>query len=151
MELEIVAKALKELGHPTRLRVYKHLVKSGHSGLPVGKLQEELGIPGSTLSHHISGARLCRADSATARGGEHCTASHNMTCWKVSWAFCRMSVVAVNCRVTGKCRLHFSVFLCPCYSFGRKASTCNNLSGGACGQMSGLATGLFSWNQPVKR
>lgn len=55
MELEIVAKALKELGHPTRLCVYKHLVKSGYSGLPVGKLQEELGIPGSTLSHHISG------------------------------------------------------------------------------------------------
>ncbi|MGF1733158.1 ArsR/SmtB family transcription factor [Photobacterium kasasachensis] len=55
MELEIVAKALKELGHPTRLRVYKHLVKSGYNGLPVGKLQEELDIPGSTLSHHISG------------------------------------------------------------------------------------------------
>lgn len=55
MELEIVAKALKELGHPTRLCVYKHLVKAGYDGLPVGKLQEELGIPGSTLSHHISG------------------------------------------------------------------------------------------------
>ncbi|MGF1703036.1 metalloregulator ArsR/SmtB family transcription factor [Photobacterium makurazakiensis] len=55
MELDAVAKALKELGHPTRLCVYKHLVKAGHDGLPVGKLQEELGIPGSTLSHHISG------------------------------------------------------------------------------------------------
>ncbi|MGF1687190.1 helix-turn-helix domain-containing protein [Photobacterium japonica] len=55
MDLDAVAKALKELGHPTRLGVYKHLVKAGHAGLPVGKLQEELGIPGSTLSHHISG------------------------------------------------------------------------------------------------
>lgn len=55
MDLDVVAKALKELGHPTRLCVYKHLVKAGYDGLPVGKLQEELGIPGSTLSHHISG------------------------------------------------------------------------------------------------
>lgn len=54
MELEIIAKALKELGHPTRLAVFMRLVKSGYSGLPVGVIQEELGIPGSTLSHHIS-------------------------------------------------------------------------------------------------
>jgi DNA-binding transcriptional ArsR family regulator len=31
------------------------LVKAGHKGLSVGELQEELSIPGSTLSHHISG------------------------------------------------------------------------------------------------
>ena len=54
MELDFVAKALKELGHPTRLFIFKHLVKSGYNGLPVGRLQEELSIPGSTLSHHIS-------------------------------------------------------------------------------------------------
>ena len=28
MDLDAVAKALKELGHPTRLGVYKHLVRS---------------------------------------------------------------------------------------------------------------------------
>ncbi len=28
MQLEEVAKALKELGHPTRLFIFKHLVKS---------------------------------------------------------------------------------------------------------------------------
>lgn len=54
MELETVAKALKELGHPTRLAIFKRLVKSGHQGLAVGVIQEELGIPGSTLSHHLS-------------------------------------------------------------------------------------------------
>ena len=54
MALEDVAKALKELGHPTRLAIFKRLVKSGHQGLAVGVIQEELGIPGSTLSHHIS-------------------------------------------------------------------------------------------------
>lgn len=29
MQLEEVAKALKELGHPTRLFIFKHLVKAG--------------------------------------------------------------------------------------------------------------------------
>lgn len=55
MDLEAYAKALKELGHPSRLRVYKRLSKAGGAGLPVGTLQKELDIPNSTLSHHISG------------------------------------------------------------------------------------------------
>lgn len=54
MEIDVVAKALKELGHSTRLAIYKRLVKSGYQGLAVGVIQEELGIPGSTLSHHLS-------------------------------------------------------------------------------------------------
>lgn len=54
MQIETVAKALKELGHPTRLLIFKRLVKSGHQGIAVGKVQQELGIPGSTLSHHIA-------------------------------------------------------------------------------------------------
>ena len=54
MELEAVAKALKELGHPTRLFIFKHLVKAGEQGLPVGDLQKQLAIPASTLSHHIA-------------------------------------------------------------------------------------------------
>ena len=29
MQLEEVAKAMKELGHPTRLFIFKHLVKAG--------------------------------------------------------------------------------------------------------------------------
>jgi len=55
MEIEVIAKALKELGHPTRLAIFKRLVKSGEQGLAVGVVQEELNVPGSTLSHHISG------------------------------------------------------------------------------------------------
>ena len=54
MEIEVVAKALKELGHPTRLSIYKAVVRAGFQGTPVGSLQEKLAIPGSTLSHHIS-------------------------------------------------------------------------------------------------
>lgn len=54
MELEAVAKALKELGHPIRLSIYKRVVKAGYQGIVVGRLQQALGIPSSTLSHHIS-------------------------------------------------------------------------------------------------
>ena len=54
MEIEIIAKAFKELGHPTRLAIFKRLVKAGEQGIAVGVVQEELNIPGSTLSHHIS-------------------------------------------------------------------------------------------------
>lgn len=54
MELESVAKALKELGHPTRLAIYKTIVKAGYQGVAVGAIQERLSVPGSTLSHHIS-------------------------------------------------------------------------------------------------
>ncbi|KGJ92907.1 ArsR/SmtB family transcription factor [Colwellia psychrerythraea] len=54
MDIEVIAKALKELGHPTRLAVFKRLVKAGEQGVSVGIVQEELNVPGSTLSHHIS-------------------------------------------------------------------------------------------------
>ena len=49
-----MAKAFKELGHPTRLMVFKAVVKAGFQGVAVGKIQEQLAIPGSTLSHHVS-------------------------------------------------------------------------------------------------
>ena len=54
MKVEDAAIALKELGHPIRLTIFKLLVKSGYEGLAVGKIQEELDIPNSTLSHHIA-------------------------------------------------------------------------------------------------
>ena len=54
MSIESIAKALKELGHPIRLRVFKRVVKSGAQGIAVGVIQDEVGIPGSTLTHHLS-------------------------------------------------------------------------------------------------
>lgn len=41
------------LGHPTRLALYRALVRAGDDGAPVGVLQESLGVPASTLTHHI--------------------------------------------------------------------------------------------------
>lgn len=53
MDHEIVAKRFTELGHSTRLSVFRLLVKAGDQGLPVGDIQEHLGVAGPTLSHHI--------------------------------------------------------------------------------------------------
>jgi DNA-binding transcriptional ArsR family regulator len=53
MKLEKAAKQLEALGSPTRLQVYRMLVRAGAAGLPVGRLQERLGIAASTLSHHL--------------------------------------------------------------------------------------------------
>ncbi len=53
MKLEQAAKQLEALGNPTRLRVYRALVRAGEAGLPVGRLQERIGIAASTLSHHL--------------------------------------------------------------------------------------------------
>lgn len=52
MKLEIAASQMESLGNPTRLRLYRALVRAGFGGLPVGALQQKLDIPASTLSHH---------------------------------------------------------------------------------------------------
>ena len=54
MELEQAAKQLEALGNTTRLKIYSDLVQAGHEGSTVGEIKEKLGIPASTLSHHIS-------------------------------------------------------------------------------------------------
>ena len=53
MKLDVVAAQLEALGNPTRLKIYRALVRAGDAGLPVGRLQDKLKIAPSTLSHHI--------------------------------------------------------------------------------------------------
>ena len=50
---EQAADVFAQLGNKTRLCIIKILVESGEDGLKVGEIQRELGIPGSTLSHHL--------------------------------------------------------------------------------------------------
>ena len=52
MDIHKAADLLAQLGNPTRLRVVRFLVRAGHGGLPVGRIQEKLDIPASTLRHH---------------------------------------------------------------------------------------------------
>lgn len=53
MNIEQAARQLEALGNPTRLQIYRTLVRAGHAGLAVGGLQERIGIAASTLSHHL--------------------------------------------------------------------------------------------------
>ena len=45
---------LEKLGNTTRLEVFRLLVQAGEEGLSCGEIQEHLGIPASTLSHHLA-------------------------------------------------------------------------------------------------
>lgn len=53
MKIDDAAARLEALGNRTRLQIYRALVRAGHAGMPVGRLQDKLKIPASTLSHHI--------------------------------------------------------------------------------------------------
>lgn len=81
MIIEKAASQLEALGNPTRLNIYRMLVRAGRNGIAVGQLQERIGIPGSTLSHHLkrlieaglasqerrTTTLICRADYPTMR------------------------------------------------------------------------------------
>ena len=54
LTFEDAARCLAELGHPHRLEIFRVLIKAGEDGLPVGAIQQVLGVPKSTLAHHIA-------------------------------------------------------------------------------------------------
>ena len=63
MKLDDAAKQLEALGNPTRLNIYRELIRFGNQGCPVGEIRKRIGIPASTLSHHI--AKLVHAGLVT--------------------------------------------------------------------------------------
>ena len=60
MNLADTSACLEALGNPTRLAVFRLLVEAGIEGIAVGRVQKTIGVPASTLSHHL--ARLMRVD-----------------------------------------------------------------------------------------
>lgn len=80
MQTDQLAACLAALGQPTRLEAFRHLVRAGEGGLPVGALGGRLGLVPSTMTHHLAqlvrvglvvqereGTRLiCRVDFARA-------------------------------------------------------------------------------------
>jgi DNA-binding transcriptional ArsR family regulator len=55
---DVHVEAFKALAHLTRLQAFFFLVRAERE-VPVGEIQEALGVPGPTLSHHLD--LLCRA------------------------------------------------------------------------------------------
>jgi DNA-binding transcriptional ArsR family regulator len=82
MKIDDAAARLEALGNPTRLRIYRALVRAGDAGMSVGKLQARLELAGSTLSHHLKAlltvslinqerqatTLICRANYEVMRG-----------------------------------------------------------------------------------
>ena len=63
--LEGNAERFKALGHPVRLGILRRIVQGHQNGTPVGEIQAAIGIPASTLSHHLSclaGANLVKVE-----------------------------------------------------------------------------------------
>lgn len=54
---ETLAGAFAALGQPTRLALMRELLAAHPDGLPAGELQQRLGVPASTLSHHLDKLR----------------------------------------------------------------------------------------------
>src|SRR5512145_2301229 len=67
--LEQHAEQLGALGHPARLGILRLVVQGGSQGTTTSELQSKLGIPWTTLNHHLD--RLVAAGLvATRRAGK---------------------------------------------------------------------------------
>lgn len=49
----LTAARLRALGNAVRLSLYRMLVRAGEAGLAAGEVQSRLGVPPSTLTHHL--------------------------------------------------------------------------------------------------
>ena len=79
MKLDDAAAHLEALGNPTRLKIYRTLVRAGNAGLAVGRLQDKLKIAPSTLSHHIKTTCGGRTGQPGA-GFDHAGVSRELRC-----------------------------------------------------------------------
>jgi len=53
MMIDQAAARLGALGNETRLGIYRLLVRAGRRGRSVGEIGRAMGVPGSTLTHHL--------------------------------------------------------------------------------------------------
>jgi DNA-binding transcriptional ArsR family regulator len=65
MDSRAAVAALGALAQPSRLEVFRLLVRRGPAGLAAGEISERVGVPPTTLSFHL--AQLSRAGLVTSR------------------------------------------------------------------------------------
>jgi ArsR family transcriptional regulator len=74
---QAAADALAALGNRTRLRVFKLLVRAGPQGANIGAIQRALGIPATTLGHHLGTLTAAGLVTQDRQGREViCTANY---------------------------------------------------------------------------
>ncbi|KAA0677878.1 ArsR/SmtB family transcription factor [Azospirillum brasilense] len=54
METKNAIEAFAALAQDTRLAVFRLLIQAGPNGLTAGDVAQQVGVPGSTLSHHLA-------------------------------------------------------------------------------------------------
>jgi DNA-binding transcriptional ArsR family regulator len=82
--LEQNAARMKALGHPVRLAIVRLIVQGHQEGTPAGEIQEHVGIPASTLSHHLACLAetdlvLVEREGTTLRYRAHFEVLHKLT------------------------------------------------------------------------
>ncbi|MFO0986039.1 MAG: helix-turn-helix transcriptional regulator [Alphaproteobacteria bacterium] len=71
------AETLAALGNPTRLGLFRLLIRAGLEGLNVSEIQARTDIPASTLAHHLAALARAGVIHQEKRGRELiCTASY---------------------------------------------------------------------------
>lgn len=78
-ELETTAACLEALGNPTRLTIYRLLVRAGEEGKSVGQIQAAMSMPPSTLSHHLKHLELVGLVRRRREGTTHMCVANYMT------------------------------------------------------------------------
>ena len=83
MDIQIASSCFAELGNPHRLETFRLLVRAGPEGLTAGQIQQHLGIPKSTLSHHfmhlvLVGLVRQRREGRTIRCFANCELTENL-------------------------------------------------------------------------
>lgn len=53
MNIDLASAGFAAVGSAPRLQVLNLLVRAGSNGLTTGNIQKKLGIPASTLTHHL--------------------------------------------------------------------------------------------------
>ena len=103
LKTDDAAARLEALGNPTRLSVYRLLVRAGDDGLAVGQLQKKLDIAASTLSHHLRSlidVDLVRQERLGTT--LMCRANYKVMAALVSFLVDECCADATSCRPVGK-------------------------------------------------
>lgn len=68
MNNDLAADRLSALGNPTRLSIFRLLVRAGNDGITIGDIQNRLKVPASTLAHHLQALEQAGLVSQERRG-----------------------------------------------------------------------------------
>ena len=70
MNTQTAARRLAALGNATRLALFRLLVRAGTGGMNIGEIQDRLGVPASTLAHHLRALAEAGVVTQEKRGRE---------------------------------------------------------------------------------